>query len=35
MIEGALKDFWKLKALESLESSREVDALPQEEFNDP
>jgi len=33
MIEGALTDFWKLKAIDSLESSMEVGALPQEERN--
>jgi predicted transcriptional regulator len=33
MIEDALKDFWKLKAIDSLESSMEVGALPQEERN--
>jgi predicted transcriptional regulator len=33
MIEGALTDFWKLKAIDSLESSMEVGALSQEERN--
>jgi len=33
MIEGALTDFWKLKAIDSLDSSMQVGALPQEERN--
>jgi predicted transcriptional regulator len=33
MIEGALKDFWKLKAIDSLDSSIKVGALPPEERN--
>jgi hypothetical protein len=33
MIEGALTDFWKLKVIDSLDSSMQVGALPQEERN--